>query len=281
MRPGVDMKPIKIDPSQIDQILANLCVNARDAIDGVGRIVIETWRATFDAAYCAEHAETVPGAYVCLSISDDGSGMDQETIAQVFEPFFTTKGHGKGTGLGLSTVYGIVKQNNGFVYVYSEPGQGTTFKIYLPEVVAEVAEVTDDVKPNAPVGRGETILLVEDEKTVRVICGRFLEGLGYRVLAAETPEQALEITAEHPGDLDVLLTDVVMPGMDGMELAKRIGDHMPRLKTLFMSGYTADVIVRRGVLDEGAHFLPKPFTQGDLARKVHDLLTSRDLASHA
>jgi len=278
-RPGADLRQIKIDPSQVDQILANLCVNARDAIAGVGELVIETGNATIDAAYCADHAEAIPGAYVCLSVSDNGSGMDQETLAQVFEPFFTTKGLGKGTGLGLATVYGIVKQNNGFVYVYSEPDKGTTLKIYLPEAVAaETIEASSAAKKAEPKGRGETILLVEDEKSVRVPCGLFLEALGYKVMAAATPDEALKMTTGYLGNLDMLLTDVVMPGMDGRQLAQRINAGKPKVKTLFMSGYTAEVIAQRGVLDDGAHFLPKPFTRGDLARRVREVLDSESPA---
>ena len=271
-RPGVALRPVKLDPSQIDQILANLCVNARDAIDGVGEITLETGSSAIDAEYCARHKEAIPGAYVFLAVSDNGCGMDKETLAQVFEPFFTTKGLGKGTGLGLATVYGIVKQNNGFIYAYSEPGKGTTFKIYLPEIAAETVAATVTSKAEAPRGRGETILLAEDEKSLRVTCGFFLEALGYKVLTAETPGEALKMVAGHPGDIHVLLTDVVMPGMDGRQLAKRISAVKPNVKVLFMSGYTSDVIAQRGVLDEGVQFLSKPFTRDDLARKVHEML---------
>jgi len=271
--PGADLRPVKIDPSQVDQILVNLCMNARDAIAGVGRLVIETVSVTMDAVYCADHAEAEPGAYVCLSVSDDGDGMDKETVAQIFEPFFTTKGIGKGTGLGLATVYGIVKQNNGFVCVYSEPQSGTTFKVYLPEVAAG-GVVAAIEKKEGPRGRGETILLVEDEKSVRITCRLFLETLGYRVMEAETPGEALKLTANHPGDLDVLLTDVVLPGMDGKQLAKRIGELKSRVKVLFMSGYTSEVITQRGVLDEGVYFLSKPFTRGDLAQRMREVLDS-------
>lgn len=271
-RPGVALRPVKLDPSQIDQILANLCVNARDAIDGVGEITLETGNSAIDAEYCARHKEATPGSYVFLAVSDDGCGMDKETLAQIFEPFFTTKGLGKGTGLGLATVYGIVKQNNGFIYTYSEPGKGTTFKIYLPEIAAETVAATVTSKAEAPRGRGETILLVEDEKSLRVTCGAFLDALGYKVLTAETPGEALKMVAGHPGDIHVLLTDVVMPGMDGRQLAKRISAVKPGVKVLFMSGYTADVIAQRGVLDEGVQFLSKPFTRDDLARKVHEML---------
>ncbi|MBN2130504.1 MAG: PAS domain S-box protein [Sedimentisphaerales bacterium] len=280
-RPGADLRPIKIDPSQIDQILANLCVNARDAIAGVGEVVIETQNAVIDAAYCGHHAEALPGRYVCLSVSDDGSGMNKETLAQVFEPFFTTKGIGQGTGLGLATVYGIVKQNNGFMYAYSEPGKGATFKVYLPEVATEAADISIAARMAEPRGRGETILLVEDEKSVRVPCALFLEALGYRVIAAETPGEALKSAAGHSGDLDVLLTDVVMPGMDGRQLAKRISAIKPKVKTLFMSGYTTDVIVQRGVLDDGVHFLSKPFTRTELAGRVREVIDDEFPASDA
>jgi PAS domain S-box-containing protein len=271
-RPGAALQPVKLDPSQVDQILANLCVNARDAIAGVGEIALETGSTTVDADFCDRHPEALPGAYAFLAVSDDGCGMDKETLAQVFEPFFTTKGLGKGTGLGLATVYGIVKQNNGFIYAYSEPGKGTTFKIYLPQIAAEVVATTIPSKAEVPRGQGETILLVEDEKSLRVTCRLFLGALGYNVLVAETPGEALEITDQHPGDIQILLTDVVMPGMDGRQLAKRIIAAKTNVKVLYMSGYTADVIAQRGVLDEGVQFLSKPFTRDDLARKVHDML---------
>jgi PAS domain S-box-containing protein len=271
-RPGVDLRPVKLDPSQVDQILANLCVNARDAVGGVGEVTLETGSVAIDADACARHPDATPGAYVFLAVSDNGCGMDKETLAQIFEPFFTTKGLGKGTGLGLATVYGIVRQNNGFIYAYSEPGKGTTFKVFLPEIAAETVETTVTRKTEAPRGRGETILLVEDEKSLRVTCGLFLKALDYKVLAAETPGEALKMVAGHPGDVHVLLTDVVMPGMDGRQLAKRISAIKPSVKVLFMSGYTADVIVQRGVLDEGVQFLSKPFSRDDLARKVRELL---------
>lgn len=270
--PGVDLRPVKLDPSQVDQILANLCVNARDAIAGVGSVTLETGSIAIDAAFCALHPEAIPGAYVFLAVSDDGCGMDQETLAQIFEPFFTTKGLGHGTGLGLATVYGIVKQNHGFIYAYSEPGKGTTFKIYLPGIAAETAATTGTRKTEAPSGRGETVLLAEDDKSVGEMCRRFLEALDYKVLAAETPAEALKLVEQHPGDIHVLLTDVVMPGMDGRQLAQRISAVKPGVKVVFMSGYTADVIARRGVLDDGVQFLSKPFTRDDLARKLREVL---------
>jgi PAS domain S-box-containing protein len=270
-RPGSGLPLVRIDPSQIDQILANLCVNARDAIAGVGEIALETGSIVVDADYCAKHPEASPGVYVFLAVRDNGCGMDKETLAQVFEPFFTTKGLGNGTGLGLATVYGIVKQNNGFICADSEPGKGTTFTIYLPEVDAE-AKASVTPKADAPRGRGETVLLVEDEKALRVTCGAFLEALGYHVLVAETPGEALNMIAGHPGAIHVLLTDVVMPGMDGRQLAQRLRAVKPDLKVLFMSGYTSDVIAQRGVLDDGVQFLSKPFKRDALARKVREVL---------
>ncbi len=271
-RSGRGLCSVLIDPAQIDQILANLCINARDAIAGIGEIIIETGSASVDTEYCKNHPDAIPGEYVCLSISDDGCGMKEEDLAQVFEPFFTTKGIGKGTGLGLSTVYGIAKQNFGFVYAYSEPGKGSTFKVYLPKVEAETLKTVDTGKMKAPRGKGETILLVEDEKALRVTCGFFLESLGYDVVIAETPSEALKLAARHQGTIHLLLTDVVMPGMNGRQLAQRISSTKPDVKVLFMSGYTSDVITKRGVLDEGMHFMSKPFTRNDLARKLRELL---------
>ena len=272
--PGVDLRPVKLDPAQIDQILANLCVNARDAIAGVGQITVETGSIVIGADFCVKHPEATPGDYVLLAVRDDGCGMDKATMSQIFEPFFTTKGVGKGTGLGLSTVYGIVKQNNGFIYATSELGKGTTFKLYFPQVEAEMAQTTEKSMEEAPRGHGETILLAEDEKLLGVICRRFLESLDYNVLLAETPEEALMMAAHHPGDIHVLLTDVVMPGMDGRQLAQRISAVKLGVKVLFMSGYTADVIAQRGVLEEGVQFLSKPFSRDDLACKLREVLES-------
>jgi CheY-like chemotaxis protein len=271
-RPGAGLRSVRLDPSQVDQILANLCVNARDAIAGVGEITLETSNTMVDADYCARRPEAIPGAYVCLAVSDDGCGMDKETLAQVFEPFFTTKGLGKGTGLGLATVYGIVKQNNGFIYATSDPGKGTTFRIYLPQVAAATAPAAVAGVAEVPRGRGETVLVVEDERSLRVTCSLFLEALGYKVLAAETPGEALKLTEQHPGDIHVMLTDVVMPGMDGRQLTERISAIKPGVQVVFMSGYTSDVIAQRGVLDEGVQFLSKPFTRDDLARKMREVL---------
>jgi len=271
-RPGDGVKRVRLDPSQVDQILANLFANARDAIAGVGKIDMETGNSIVDAEYCAGHPDAIPGAYVLLTVSDDGCGMDQETLAQIFEPFFTTKDIGKGTGLGLATVYGIVKQNNGFIDASSEPGKGTTFKIYLPQVATEAAVEPIASRAETPKGRGETILVAEDNDSVREICSHFLDGLGYRVLLAETPEAALQIAGRHSGDIDLLLSDVVMPGMDGRQLAERLGSDRPCLKVLFMSGHTADVMAKRGLLPQGINFIAKPFSCDEIGRKVREVL---------
>lgn len=270
--PGAGLWPVKIDPSQIDQLLANLCVNARDAIAGVGKITIETENAVFDEAYCAVHPGFVPGEYVMLAVSDNGCGMSKEVIDHLFEPFFTTKEAGKGTGLGLATVYGIVKQNDGVVDVYSEPGKGSTFKIYLPRFVGEAIEPAAASTAETPKGRGETVLLVEDEVFILNMSKEMLEALGYRVLTAGTPGEALRQAKAHAGEIQLLITDVVMPEMNGRDLAKLLSEINPGLKCLFSSGYTANVIAHRGVLDEGVHFLQKPFSRKDLATKAREAL---------
>lgn len=276
--PGKEVLPVNIDPVQIDQVLANLCVNARDAIAGVGKVTIETGIASLDKEYCAHHAGFVPGEYVLLAVSDNGCGMDEKTQSHIFEPFFTTKEVGKGTGLGLATVYGVVKQNNGFIYVYSEPGQGTTFKIYLPRHLAKT--VTSPEKgPDDPGERGhETILLVEDEPALLEMASRMLERLGYNVLAAGTPGEAVRLAQEHSGRIDLLLTDVVMPEMNGRDLAKNLLSIYPDIRRLFMSGYTANVIAHHGVLDEGVHFIQKPFSMKDLGGKLREALDRSGLA---
>jgi len=270
--PQEGLWPVKIDPSQIDQIMANLCVNARDAIEGVGKITIETHNVTFDEQYCADHYDFLPGDYVMLAVSDDGSGMDKETLTLIFDPFFTTKNPDSGTGLGLSTVYGILKQNNGFINVYSEPGKGATFKLYLPRKVGEgeIKEFDDSTVP--PQGAGETILIVEDEKAIRDLTWKVLKNHGYNVLTAESPTRALQLAKKHSGVIHLLVTDVVMPEMNGRELTKKIKNIYPDIKILFMSGYTSNVIVHRGVLDDGVNFLQKPFSHNDLTMKVYKAL---------
>ncbi len=270
--PGANVWPVRMDPSQIDQILANLCVNARDAITDVGKITIETGKATFDEAYCTDHVGFVPGEYVLLAVSDDGSGMAPETLANLFEPFFTTKDVNKGTGLGLATVYGIAKQNNGFINVYSEPEKGTSFRIYLPRHETEKKQIhkKDLMTPDA---RGkETILLVEDEPAILRMTAIMLERLGYSVLEASTPGEAIRLAREYSGEIHLLMTDVVMPEMNGRDLAGNLLSLYPNLKCLFMSGYTADVIAHHGVLDEGVNFIQKPFARQDLAFKVREVL---------
>lgn len=270
--PGPDLWPVRIDPSQIDQMLANLCVNARDAIDGVGKITIETENFAFDDAYCRVHADFAPGQYVMFAVSDDGRGMEKRVIDHLFEPFFTTKAAGRGTGLGLATVYGIVKQNDGFVHVYSEPGRGTTFKIYLRRFAGEVAESMIADAAETPRGHGETLLLVEDEVAIVEMATTMLDALGYTVLTAGTPGDAIRLSQTHKGQVHLLLTDVVMPEMNGHELAERIRAIRPGVTCLFMSGYTADVIAHRGVLEEGVEFLQKPFSIRELAVGVHRAL---------
>jgi CheY-like chemotaxis protein len=237
----------------------------------VGRLTIRTENATLDPAACEEHPGATPGEFVMLSVSDDGCGMDEETRERIFEPFFTTKGPARGTGLGLATVYGIVRQNEGFLLVESEPGEGSTFRIYLPRHHgAEERSSPEGVE--AARGQGETLLLVEDEAAILHLGTRMLEGLGYRVLAARTPAEAIELAEREKGTVRLVLTDVIMPGMNGRDLANRLAEIVPDLRTLFMSGYTADVIAHRGVLEDGVSFLPKPFTMRELAAKVREVL---------
>jgi two-component system cell cycle sensor histidine kinase/response regulator CckA len=269
-----EMSILDMEPGQ--SLYPKLCVNAQDAISGNGEIIIETGNVTLDHSYCAIHAELIPGDYVFLTVSDTGCGMDAETLEKIFEPFFTTKEVGKGTGLGLATVYGIVKQNQGFIYPYSEPGQGTTFKVYLPQIKNPSPESDGgDAAPRLPDARGETVLLVEDEPALRDVYTLFLDELGYTVLSAETPEEALRVSAQHADVIQLLLTDVVMPGMNGKELSEAVRAINPSIKVLFMSGYSTDVIAHHGVLDQDADFIAKPFSYSDLARKVHDVLKSR------
>lgn len=273
--PANDLWQLKVDPSQIDQILANLCVNARDAIDDVGKITIETGKCSFDNEYCANNPGFNPGEYVLLAVSDNGCGMDRETTTHIFEPFFTTKGVGEGTGLGLATVYGIVKQNNGFINVYSEPGHGTTFRIYLPRHESK-DEQTRTKKAVKPLSRGqETILLVEDEPSILELTTMLLEMQGYCVLAASTPNEAINLAKEHADEIHLLMTDVVMPEMNGRDLVNNLMFFCPKVKCLFMSGYTADFIAHHGVLDEDVYFIPKPFSLSDLAAKVREVLDGK------
>jgi len=271
-RPGTVPCKVKMDASQLDQILANLCVNARDAIPGVGAITIETSLVSFDEDYCASHAGFVPGEYVLLTVGDNGSGMDKETLDHIYEPFFTTKGVGRGTGLGLATVYGIVKQNDGFLNVYSEPGQGTIFKIYLPRYDTEAKAAGTVAVEDIQGSRGETVLIVEDDRILLEMGTTMLQRLGYTVLSASTPGEAIRLTQETSTDIHLFLTDVVMPKMNGRDLADRLQKIRPTIKHLFMSGYTTNVIAHQSVLDSGVNFIQKPFSLQALAAKLREVL---------
>lgn len=273
-RPDAGPSLAKIDSGQVDQTLVNLCINARDAIGGVGRITVETARATFDRAFCARHPGASVGEYVMLAVSDTGSGIDQEALAHLFEPFYTTKGVGQGTGLGLATVYGIVKQNQGFVDVTSQPGHGSTFRIYLPRQT-EPAATGADASQARPVRGHETILFVEDEPSLARIGKRVLEGLGYRVLTATTPSEAVRLVEQGPGPIHLLASDVIMPGMSGPQLAAKLQSRLPDLKCLYLSGYAANAIAEHGVMDESVNFLPKPYSTADLAAKVRAVLDGK------
>ena len=263
---------VKVDPGQIEQVIMNLAVNARDAMPKGGSLTLETANIDLDEAYALEHAGVVPGRYVMLAVSDTGVGMDSETQAHIFEPFFTTKVMGRGTGLGLSMAYGIVKQSGGFLEVYSEPGHGTTFKIYLPRV-EEAAEALSGKSLPAPTLRGsETILLVEDDRQVRELARSVLSSCGYTVLVADSAPEVASRCEQHASTIHLLLTDVVMPGSGGREIAKQVMARRPGIKVLYMSGYTTNAIVHHGVLDAGTSFLQKPFTPASLAAKVREVL---------
>jgi CheY-like chemotaxis protein len=270
--PGPGRMTVFTDPSHLDQILANLCVNARDAIGGVGNVTIKTDHVRFDEKYCADHPEFILGEFIMLSVSDNGCGMDSDTRANIFEPFFTIKGIGKGTGLGLATVYGIVKQSHGFINVDSEPGRGTTFRIYLPRYAGEAGLIKAQEALETPTGLGETILIVEDEASILKLTQTILEKLGYTVLAASTPGRAKVLLEEHTGHIQLLITDVVMPETNGRDLAESLKAQYPMLKVLFMSGYTASAIAHRGVLNSGVNFIQKPFSIRALAVKVREVL---------
>jgi len=271
--PGRQLWPVKIDPSQIDQLLANLAINARDAIAGVGKITIETTNRQLDTDYCAVHPDVTPGDYVELVVSDSGAGMSGEVLAHLFEPFYTTKEEGKGTGLGLATVYGIIKQNQGAINVYSEPGRGTTFRIYLPRHT-DLSDQPEETVAAAPAPGGtETLLIVEDDPAILDLSKRFSERLGYRILTAGSPGEAIRLVKMYHGEgIALLITDVVMPEMNGKQLATQLKECLPGLKCLFMSGYTADAIARQGVLEEGICFLAKPFSASEMAVKIREAL---------
>jgi two-component system cell cycle sensor histidine kinase/response regulator CckA len=269
--PTPDLWPIKVDPGQIEQVLVNLVINARDAIRDSGQLTIETRNVVLDATYARGHASVIPGPYVMLAVSDTGTGMSPEVQARLFEPFFTTKEPGKGTGLGLATCYGIIKQHGGNMWVYSEIGHGTTFKVYLPR--AEEATNAETLVNAAEYLLGtETVLLVEDEPAVRDLTVRILRNLGYVVLEAVNGTEGLAAANAYTGQINLLLADVVMPEMGGKTLAEQLSRQYPDLCVLFMSGYTDTAIVHHGRLDEGVAFLQKPFTPAALARKVRAVL---------
>ena len=274
-RPGVALWPVRIDPSQLDQILTNLVVNARDAMAGPGTLTIATENLAVDQARASNFEGGVAGDFVAMTVADTGCGMDADTLMQVFEPFFTTKPPGEGTGLGLSTVYGTVKQNGGAVEVESEPGRGTTFRIFLPRSPDVAADVPSPQLRRASGGKGETILVVEDEPAVLDLARLALEGAGYRVLSANSPQAALAQAAAHAGPLDLVVTDVVMPNLNGRELLESLRAIRPDVRCLYMSGYTAEIIARRGILEPGLAFLQKPFVLDQLLTKVREVLDGR------
>lgn len=269
----LDLGRVKADPGQLGQVLLNLAVNSRDAMPNGGKLVIETANAELDDTYVRQHLGAKPGPYVMLAVSDTGIGMDSHTLSRIFEPFFTTKELGKGTGLGLSMVYGIVKQNNGYVMAYSEPGRGTTFKIYFPRTEEGLSALQKP--PEKSLGGSETILVVEDEPTLRDLTCILLQEAGYSVLEASGAEAALALARDPQRNIDLLLTDVVMPRLDGRELATEILALRPTLKVLYMSGYTDDVIVHRGVLAQGTMLVQKPFTKNTLLQRVRETLDSQ------
>ncbi|HKU27155.1 MAG TPA: PAS domain-containing protein [Candidatus Sulfotelmatobacter sp.] len=270
--PAQDLGSVKADPSQIEQVVLNLALNARDAMPHGGKLTVETSNATLDGRYSREHKSVEPGRYVMLAVSDTGEGMSEETQARIFEPFYTTKEVGKGTGLGLSMVYGIVKQSGGHIWVYSEPGRGSTFKIYFPRTDAP-AEILEPEKHVSKVQRGtETILLVEDDEQLRELSSSVLTNCGYNVLVASSPEQGLTICKANADEIRLLVTDVVMPRINGRQLAEQVLKFHPQMKVLYISGYTNNAIVHYGVLDPGLWFLPKPFTLSELVAKVREVL---------
>jgi two-component system, cell cycle sensor histidine kinase and response regulator CckA len=272
---GEGLWKVKIDPGQFDQIMLNLAVNARDAMPDGGLLSIECKNQILDGDYVRRHADVVPGEYVCIAVSDTGVGMDQFVLAQVFEPFFTTKEMGRGTGLGLATVFGAVKQNGGVIDAYSEPGMGTTFRVYLPRCRDDAAPPAHPTPPQASGEcKGETILIAEDDAQIRAIAAQGLARLGYRVIVCSNGAQTFD-AAVAAAPVHLLVTDVVMPDMNGRELSERLLLRQPKMKVLFTSGYPADIIGRHGILDSGTEFLPKPYGPKELARRVREVLDGR------
>jgi len=277
--PGKDLWQIKIDQSQIDQIMVNICLNARDAISGIGKITIETCNAILDSDFCSLNPDAEKGDYVMLTVTDNGCGMDKKTIEKIFEPFFTTKEVGRGTGLGLATVDGIVRQHKGFINVESKQGEGSIFKIYFPRYIFK----EDNIKKESPevpftvVSGGETILLVEDETALLEMMKVTLEDSGYNVLSALTPDEAIQKARGYSGEIHLLLTDVIMPEMNGLELSQKLLSVLPNIKTLFMSGYPRDVIIKQGVLIEGLNFIQKPFLKKEITLKIREILDGKNI----
>jgi len=269
---GPELWSVKVDPGMIEQALMNLVVNSRDAMPSGGKLTIETANVLHDEEYASRHISMKPGCYVMVAVSDNGCGMDKETQSHLFEPFFTTKEKGKGSGLGLSTVYGIIKQSGGNIWAYSEPGQGTTFKIYLPRAEKTARVYKPKTRPSMVPGGTETILLVEDEEAVRTMVSKILKNKGYAVLEAAHSKEAFEICEQHEGPIHLMVTDVIMPQMSGRELAEHLVPLLPKMKVLYMSGYPDNTIVQHGVLEPGTAFLQKPFTLNALEQKVREIL---------
>ena len=270
--PAQELSLVRADPGQIEQVVVNLVVNARDAMPDGGRLQLETSDVVLDEAYAAGHVDVRPGPHVLLAVSDTGCGMAAGILDRIYEPFFTTKKAGEGTGLGLATVYGIVKQSGGHVSVYSEPNRGTTFRVYLPAAAATTTRPRPAVDKGRPPTGTETILICEDDDAVRELAAQMVGAAGYTVLAARNGRHARQIAAAHTGHLHLLVTDVIMPDMNGKHLAEQLHLTWPDLKVLFVSGYTANVIAHHGVLDEGVQFLEKPFTRATLLRRIREVL---------
>ncbi len=272
--PHANRMPVRMDPSQFDQIVVNLCINARDAIGGSGKIIIKTATATFDETYCKAHKGFVPGEFVLLSIRDNGSGIEEDILDNIFEPFFTTKDKISGTGLGLASVYGTVKQNNGFIDVRSQPGLGTTFNIYLPLHTGQMPEQKEQDSTTFHRGKGETVLIVEDEEAILELVKNILGSLNYNVLGANNSVKAMELALHCDEEINLLLTDVIMPEMNGRDLANRLRSNQPNMRCLYMSGYTADEIANKIALEQNFNFIQKPFNINHLAQKVRETLDS-------